>query len=81
MDWEFGISRYKLLYIEQINNKVLLCRTGSYIQRPMINHHGKEYEKEYIYIYIYIIESLCYTAEINIVNQLYFNKTSQSQGL
>ena len=24
MDWEFGISRCKLLYIEWINNKVLL---------------------------------------------------------
>ena len=23
LDWEFGISRYKLLYIEWINNKVL----------------------------------------------------------
>ena len=25
-------------------------------------------------IYIYITESLCYTVEINIVNQLYFNE-------
>ena len=24
IDWEFGVSRYKLLYIEWINNKVLL---------------------------------------------------------
>ena len=24
MDWEFGISRCKLLYIEWVNNKVLL---------------------------------------------------------
>ena len=30
-DWEFGISRYKLLYIEWINNKVLLYSTGNYI--------------------------------------------------
>ena len=28
----------------------------------------------YMYIYIYISESLCYISEINIVNQLYFNK-------
>ena len=28
----------------------------------------------YIYIYIYITESLCCRVEINIVNQLYFNK-------
>ena len=45
MDWEFGISRGKLLYIEWINNKVLLYRTGNYIQYPVISHKGKEYEK------------------------------------
>ena len=45
MDWEFGISRCKLLHIEWLNNKVLLCRLGSYIQYPIIN--GKEYEKVY----------------------------------
>ena len=42
MEWEVGISRCKLLYIEWINNKVLLY-TGNYIQYPMINHNGKEY--------------------------------------
>ena len=30
-DWEFGISRCKLLYIGWINNKVLLYSTGNYI--------------------------------------------------
>ena len=40
---EFGISRYKLLYIKQINNKVLLYSTGNYIQYPVINHNKKEY--------------------------------------
>ena len=44
-DWEFGISRGKLLYIQWINNKVLLYGTGNYIQYPVINHNGKEYEK------------------------------------
>ena len=44
MDWEFGMSRCKLLYIEWINNKVLLYSTGNYIQYPVINHNGKEYE-------------------------------------
>ena len=51
MDWEFGVSRYKLLYIEWINNKVLLLSTGNYIQYPVINHNGKEYKKECIYMY------------------------------
>ena len=31
MDWEFGVSRYKLLYLEWINFKVLLHSTGNYI--------------------------------------------------
>ena len=40
----------KPVYIRWINNKVLLCSTGNYIQYPMINHNGKEYEKNtYIY--------------------------------
>ena len=39
-DWEFGISRGKLSYIEWINNKVLLYSTGNYIQYPVINHNG-----------------------------------------
>ena len=52
MDWEFGISRCKLLYIQWINNKVLLYSTGNYIQYPVVNHNGKEYEKEYIHIYV-----------------------------
>ena len=51
MDWEFGIRRCKLLYIKWINNKVILCSTGNYIQYPVINHNGKEYEKECRYMY------------------------------
>ena len=63
MDWEFGVSRCKLLHTEWINNTVLLCSTGNYIQYPGINHNGKEYKKQYIYMCI--SESLCCTAEIN----------------
>ena len=48
---EFGVSRYKLLHTKQINNKVLLYNTGNYIQCPVINHHGKEYEKECVSMY------------------------------
>ena len=39
---EFGISRYKLLYIKQINNKDLLYSTGNYIQYLVITYNGKE---------------------------------------
>ena len=62
-EWEFGTSRGKLLYIGWINNKVLLYSTGNYIQYPVTNHNGEEYEKEYIYICI--TDSFCYPAEIN----------------
>ena len=47
-DWEFGMSRCKLVYTGWINSKVLLYSTGNYSQHPVINHNGKEYEKEYI---------------------------------
>ena len=47
---ELGVSICKLLYTEQIS-KVLWYRTRNCIQYPVINHHGKEYEKEYIYIF------------------------------
>lgn len=32
MGWEVGLSRGKLLYLEWINNKLLLYSAGSYIQ-------------------------------------------------
>ena len=51
-DWEFAIRSCKLLYIEWINSKVPLYSTGNYIQFSMINHKGKEYEKEHIYVSI-----------------------------
>ena len=51
----------ELLYLEWINNKVLLCGTGNHVQCPGINHNGKEYKKEYICI----TESLCWTAAVN----------------
>ena len=43
MDWESGISRCRLLYMEWINNKALLYSTGNYIQCFIINHNRKEY--------------------------------------
>ena len=43
MEWEFGVSTCKLLYIEWINNKVLLHSKGNYIQYSVKRHNGKEY--------------------------------------
>ena len=51
-DWEFGVSRYKLLYRAWIN-KVLLYSTGNYVQYPVINNLGKAYKKECICVYLY----------------------------
>ena len=49
---EYGINRYKLLDIKKINNKILVDSTGNYIQYLVINHNGKEYEKENICVCI-----------------------------
>ena len=54
LNWEFGISRCKPLYIEWRNNTVLLYSTGSCIQYPVIKHNGKEYM--YIYVCVRITE-------------------------
>ena len=35
MECEYGVSRCKLLYIEWIDNKVLLYSTENYIQYPI----------------------------------------------
>ena len=47
---ELGINRCKPLYTEWINNKILLCGTGHYIQYPGINHNGKQFLKKCPYI-------------------------------
>ena len=65
---EFGVGRYKLLYVWWIDNKILLYSRGNYIQSPGTNYNGKEYKKGCIY---YITESLCYTSEIG--TTLYFS--------
>ena len=43
MEWEAGVSRCKLLYIDYTSNKVLLYSTENYSQCPMINQNVKEY--------------------------------------
>ena len=50
MEWEFGVSRCKLLCIEWIKIKVLLYSTESYIQCLVIKHNG-QYMKNIIYIH------------------------------
>ena len=38
VDRQFGIQRYKLVYVELTDNKVLIYGSGNYIQYPVINH-------------------------------------------
>ena len=51
-DQELGVSRGKLVYTRQIDNKVLLYSTGNYIEYPVVNHSGKDCEKSGIYMHI-----------------------------
>ena len=39
-DWEFGVSRWKLLHLEWISNEVLLYSRGNSIQSPVMGHDG-----------------------------------------
>ena len=41
MDWEFGVSRCKLLHLEWISNEVLLYSRGNDIQPLGIDHDGR----------------------------------------
>ena len=61
MEWEVGVSRSDLLYLECINNKVVPYSTENYMEYPVIKHNGKEHSKNNLYICI----SLCYIAIIN----------------
>ena len=36
MDWEFGVGRCKLFYLEWLSNGVLLDFTGNYVQSQII---------------------------------------------
>ena len=62
MNWEFGVSRCRLVYIRWINNKVFLYSTRNYIQYAVINHMEKNMKKD---MNICVTKSLCCIAEIN----------------
>ena len=42
-----------------VNSTFLLYSAGNYIQGPMVNHDGKEYEKEYLDMCVYICVCVC----------------------
>ena len=45
-----GQQTEAIIYTEWINIRVLLYSTGNYIQYPVINYDGKEYQKNCVYI-------------------------------
>ena len=51
MDREFGVGRFKPLYLELMSNRVLLHSTGNYIQSLGIEHNERYYEKNNIHMY------------------------------
>ena len=38
MDWEFAVSRCKVLHLEWISKEILLYSTGNYIQSLVMGH-------------------------------------------
>ena len=41
MNGEFGVSRYELLHLEWIRNRILLYSTGNYVQYLGVEHDGR----------------------------------------
>ena len=70
MDWEFGVSRFKLLHLEWISNEVLLYHTGNYMQSLVMEHDERYYEKMNITVYIFFI-MFCQFLLYSKVTQLY----------
>ena len=69
-----GVGRCKLLYLEWINIKVLLWRTGNYVQSLRVNYNGKECLKNNVYTCV--TESLCWIVEMDTlkINQISIKK-------
>ena len=64
--------------IKNMSPRDLLYSTGSSTQYFVITYKGKASEKEHIYIYICIIESLCYTPEINTILEISYTSKKKN---
>ena len=42
-----------------MDNKILLCTTGNYVQYPVTNRLGKEYEKDFIHTHTHTHTCVC----------------------
>ena len=57
VDWEFEVSRCKILHLEWMRKEILLYSTGNYIPSLGINHDGKQYLKRNIYDWVILLYS------------------------
>ena len=53
LDWEFGVSRYKLLRLEWINNNVLWYIAQGTISNLLGQVMEKNIKKDCVYVYMY----------------------------
>ena len=60
MDWELGVNRCRLLPLEWISNKILLCSPGNYVRSLMMEHENVR-KKECIHVCV--TGSPCCTVE------------------
>ena len=76
-----GVSRCQLLPLERINNKVLLCSAGNYLQSLGIEHDGRQHEKKtmyiYLHVYAYIQQKLAQHCKSTIMKKKKHQKTKQ----
>ena len=77
VDWESGISKYKLLHLEWLSNEILLCSTGYYIQSLLMEHDRGWCEKKNVYVCVCVcvcvynwVTLVCNRNWQSIVNQL-----------
>ena len=60
-EWEFGVSRCKLLHLDWLSNGVPLHSTRNYVQSLGLEHDGRQYKKKKN---VHTTGSLCCTTEI-----------------
>ena len=50
MDGVLGVNRCRLLFLEKINNEILLCSTGNSVQSLMMKHDNVRKKSVYMYV-------------------------------
>ena len=49
-DWDLGVKGCKLLFLEWINNEIVLCSTENYVYLFTMQHDKAR--KNYVYMYV-----------------------------